>query len=281
MICRVASVCFTQKLITHYDEFILALQKHILFAKDSHAQLIVFPEYLTASLLAIHPDWTHWTMPFLQSLQTLAQKNQIAIVAGTHLLKNNSAWQNASFFVSPSGNVITQTKIHPTPFEEKRYALQSDHTLQIIETPFGKIAILICYDIEFPALAQFAAQQDVDILCVPSFTDDEAGFHRVSLTARARAIENQLYVVHSTLVGGLTHQRDFEQACGKAAIYSPCDIGFPSHGIIAESHWNQDFCLVAELDLKKLKENRKNGSVLPRQYWFKDSSISLSVSRIV
>jgi len=262
---RIATVAFKQHKIATFNEFIDLLKQHIYFAADCKAKLIMFPEYFTSALLALNPDWQAWTTPLLEHLQNLARECKIYIQAGSHLTRDTGSNQfvNSAFFISPSGAIKQQDKLHLTPFEQQTGLLTRGKQLQIFNTAIGKIAILICYDIEFPQLAQLAAQAGADILLVPSYTDDRAGFYRVSLCARARCIENQLYAVQSPLIGGLSTVRNFEQAFGKACIYTPCDIDFPADGLLAESEFNEETCVVGELDLNLLHEVRENGSVTP------------------
>lgn len=126
-----------------------------------------------------------------------------------------------------------------------------------------RIAVLICYDVEIPELARLAAAQGAEVLLVPSWTDDAQGFHRVRLCAQARCIENQVYVIHAPLVGRARGVPGFEQGMGRAAIFSPADLEFPPGGILAEGAWNQDACVVAQLDLALLRRNRTQGTVRP------------------
>ena len=67
----------------------------------------------------------------------------------------------------------------------------------------GNIAILICYDVEFPEVARVMAEAGAEILFVPSCTDGREGFCRVRYCAQARAIENQVYVAMTGTVGNL------------------------------------------------------------------------------
>jgi len=261
---RLASVAFEQRHLTAFAEFHTALRQHVLFAADCGAQLIVFPEYVTSSLLNINNDWNAWTSAYQECLQQLATEFKIYIQGGTHLcLDKSNHWVNAAFFVNPTGAIQQQNKMHLTPVEKSPWELKVGEGLKIFHTQIGKIAILTCYDIEFPIAAQAAARAGADILLVPSFTDDRAGYYRVSLCARARCIENQLYVVQAPLIGNLESVRYFEQAFGKANIFTPCDIAFPAAGVLAEGEFNEEICVVGEIDLGLLHEIRECGSVTP------------------
>lgn len=260
MLIRTATVSFQQRQLSTFDDFATAMQKHVQFAADWKAQLIVFPEYATSSLLTLKMDWNTWTEPYCELLSKLAKKHKLYIHGGTHITKQKNQYYNTAYLANPKGKIATQHKIHLTPYEKQIGKLQATEQLKIFNTPIGKFAMLTCYDIEFPEIVRAATTAGAEIILVPSFTDDRAGFHRVRYCSQARCVENQVYVIQAPLVGGIAVSA-FEQAYGKAGIFSPCDIGFPSDGVIAEGEFNQDLCIIADLDLSKLQEIRKNGTV--------------------
>jgi len=257
---RVATVSFHQRQLNAFEDFAAAIQKHVQFAADWNVQLIVFPEYVTSSLLTLKMNWDVWTKPYCDLLNELAKKHKLYIHGGTHITKQKNHYYNTAYFVNPKGELATQHKVHLTPYEKQMGKLHATEELKVFNTPIGKAAMLTCYDIEFPEIVRAATIAGAEIILVPSFTDDRAGFHRVRYCSQARCIENQVYVIQAPLVGGISVSA-FEQAVGKAGIFSPCDIGFPSDGVIAEGEFNQDLCIVADIDLEKLQEIRKNGTV--------------------
>jgi predicted amidohydrolase len=134
--------------------------------------------------------------------------------------------------------------------------------VEVFVTPFGTIAMLTCYDIEFPEIVRMARAKGADVIFCPSCTDDRHGFHRVRYCCHARTIENQIYVVTTGTVGSL-RKVDFMRAnYGQAAILAPNDIPFPPAGIIAEGVINDDMLVVGDLDLDLLEQVRKDGSVM-------------------
>lgn len=132
----------------------------------------------------------------------------------------------------------------------------------MFDTPHGRIAILICYDIEFPELSRMVCEMGADIIFVPSCTDDRQGFLRVRYCCHARAIENQLYVAVTGTVGNLPVEGLGLQA-GQAAIITPSDFPFARDGIAAEGVPNMEQIVIADVDLGKLVMNRVNGTTIP------------------
>jgi predicted amidohydrolase len=136
--------------------------------------------------------------------------------------------------------------------------------LHLFDTPFGRLAVAICYDVEFPEFVRAAARAGAHILAVPSCTDDRQGFLRVRYCAQARAIENQMYVIHASTVGSLPMVPAVSLNYGQAAIFTPSDFAFARDGILAEGIPNQETMVVAELNLQTIVEGREDGTVLPQ-----------------
>ena len=133
----------------------------------------------------------------------LAEETGIYIIGGTHPVFQRGKIFNAAHLFTPNGRVFRQKKVHLTSTESGPYQFSRGHGLYLYHTDFGNIAILICYDVEFPELARVMAEAGAEILFVPSCTDGREGFCRVRYCAQARAIENQVYVAMTGTVGNL------------------------------------------------------------------------------
>ena len=100
------------------------------------------------------------------------------------------------------------------------------------------------------------------MLIVPSCTDDRQGVLRVRYCAQARAIENQMRVIHASTVGSLPSVPAVSLNYGQASILTPSDFSFARDGIQVEGVPNQESILFADLDLDLLRESRESGTVL-------------------
>lgn len=262
---RIAAIQFDHRPVKRFDEFAAQVFNFVRLAEDDRCQLVVFPEYLTAPLVALDPDWSRWTGPYRELFAGLARSTKMTILAGTHVVDRGGQQYNTAHLFLPSGELFTQDKLHMTPCEgEDSWCLSRGDGLTVVDTPIGRVGVVVCFDVEFPEPARIAAEAGADILLVPSATADRAGFWRVRHCCHARAVENQVYVVHSALVGGLPAVRYLEQSWGKSGIITPCDLPFPPNGLMTEGEWNQGLCVTGEVDLGLLHRIRKEGSVLPR-----------------
>ena len=243
-------------------------------AADAGARIVVFPEYVTAGLLAAsetshtgtHHAWADWTELWLTTARACARELNLLVVAGTHLVAGGdgqlSGMKNRCALAWPDGSLDHQDKLHPTPWE-RRWQVQPTAEVRIFEFDGVRFAVPICYDVEFPEGVRAATVAGAELLLVPSWTDDDHGFWRVRHCAQARCIENVVYVAHAPLVGSLSEPPDFEQACGAAGILTPCDTGFHRSGLAADGGWNQTVVVTAELDFERLRRIRTDGTVTP------------------
>ncbi len=137
-----------------------------------------------------------------------------------------------------------------------------EYAMNVWETEFGDIAILVCYDIGFPELPRMVCEAGADILFVPSSTDDRQGFLRVRYCCHARAIENQVYVAMASTVGSLPID-GLGLHYGQASVLTPCDFPFSRDGIAAEGVANSEQVVIADVELGLLEMNRVNGTTIP------------------
>jgi predicted amidohydrolase len=101
----------------------------------------------------------------------------------------------------------------------------------------------------------------VQLLLVPYLTDDRRGYTRVANCARARAIENQIYVVTAGMTGSLPLITYLTAQFAQSGIFTPSDCPFPVDGTATEAAANSEMVIVADLDLALLDQARQHGSV--------------------
>lgn len=244
-------------------------------AADYGCQLVLFPEYFTVQLLTLGDvrspirgqirDLARHGPTFIELMRELAQKHGIYLLAGTIPVidPEDGDLHNEAHFFSPDGKMGTQGKLHMTRFEAEEWFVKSRDRLKVFSTPFGKVAVTICYDVEFPEIARAAAWAGANILLVPSCTDDRQGYLRVRYCSHARAIENQMYVIVSHTVGSLPMVPAVSLNYGQAAILTPSDFPFSRDGILAEGHPNQEMMVIGDLNLETIQQTRTTGTVLP------------------
>jgi predicted amidohydrolase len=159
------------------------------------------------------------------------------------------------------GTLDVQYKVHPTPHEARAWGLQGGDALRVFDTDFGKIGILICYDVEFPELARIQAEEGMQVLFVPFWTDTKNGFLRVRCCAQARAIENECYVAIAGSVGNLPGVDGADIQYAQSAVFTPSDFAFPHDATLAETTPNTEMTIIVDLDFDKLHTLQNEGAV--------------------
>jgi predicted amidohydrolase len=272
---RVASLQYFIRPVQAFAQFTDQVVSLVETAADYKCTLVVFPEYFTAQLLTLGDvkrpidaqvrDLAAQVPAYRDLLLKLAKQHGIYILGGTIPVAGDSqdTIYNQAFFFGPSGEYGVQGKLHMTRFEQEEWRVSSRSGLRVFETAFGRVAISICYDVEFPEIARAAARLDAHILLVPSCTDDRQGFLRVRYCAHARAIENQMYVIVSHTVGSIPMVPAVHLNYGQAAILTPSDFPFSRDGILAEGNPNQEMMVIGDLNLRTISEARVTGTVLP------------------
>jgi len=202
-------------------------------AANSGAQLAVLPEYFCLMGLKdtdkVHAREAVGSGPIQERLAAMAQENNIFLVAGTIPLeaKDSNKVLNTSLVFDPQGKQIARyDKIHLFGFQTKTERYEESETITAGSQP-GQFAIKlnevdwrfglsICYDLRFPELYRFLGQVDCHI--IPAAFTYTTGKDHWEILLRARAIENQCYVLASAQGGIHLNQR---RTWGESMLIDP------------------------------------------------------------
>jgi predicted amidohydrolase len=246
----VATTQLDLRLEATVEGFLSHLDQLVRQAASQGADVVVLPELASTGLLGAittHEVTTetitadYWEVlpryldPIVDGILDMAQRHQVVVVGGSHIrVDPDGTLRNTAYVAHPDGRLKAQDKIHLTPQEHALGAAGGDDLLVTKIGPFTA-GVLICADIQFPELSRYLVHRGVDLIFCPSLTWNRRGIHRVRTGCQARAIENQLYVVLSTLVGtsGLPADAPMH-AVGTPLITGPVDktIGI-NDGILA------------------------------------------------
>ncbi len=267
---RVSAVQYHLHGIDSFDAFAGQVEHYVKTAAEFGAEYVVFPEFFTTQLLTIPgvgdrgasvEALAGFTERYLELFAAMARETRLHIAAGTHVVRRGDRLMNMAHLFHPDGRTSEQPKLHITPTERDEWGIVGGDVLHVFDTGKAKVALLTCYDIEFPEIVRMAVGRGADVLFCPSCTDDLHGFYRVRYCCHARTVENQVYVVTAGTVGSLPTVDFMRANVGQAAILAPNDICFPPRGVLAEGELNHDMLVTADLDLDLLREVREKGSV--------------------
>ena len=264
-----------------FTVFAASIVAEVADAAAAGANLIVLPEYLALESAAMFDDETRRDFArslaalqavhagYLELARSLAVRHRAYLVAGTFLVDDGAGrFRNRAYLASPSGNIAWQDKLCLTGFERASGLIEPGDMLKVFDTAFGRVAIDVCYDIEFPFYARAQAEAGARVILVPSCTDTRAGAHRVRYGCQARAMENEIYVACAVTAGEAAWSPALDVNTGTAAIYTPVDRGFPDDGVLATASGGW---AIAEVDLDALDAARLEAQVGIRADWPRQS----------
>jgi predicted amidohydrolase len=270
---RVCATQYDQRRIRTLQDFADQIEYFTDTAACYDSHLLLFPEFVTTQMFSTMERDIELTdainnlvgmnEEINEIFRSAAMRHKLFIVGGSTPVRRENSLFNVAHFYTPAGNVYTQDKMHITPAEKTGWNIVPGEKIRVFETPIGRIAICICYDIEFPEYIRLLVDHGVDIILNPFATDERKSYLRVRYCAQARAVENMVYVVMSGNVGGLTHSPSMFLNYGQAAICTPSDFAFPMNGVAAEGVVNTSTVVIADLDLATLDIQRQCASVRP------------------
>jgi predicted amidohydrolase len=264
---RVAAVQFDMRAAASAGAFEERCAFFVRAAADYGADVVVFPELFTNPLLGLPgvgaqaERLARLTPALLAHWTRLATGHGIDVVAGSHLCSEDGRLCNVAHLVRRDGSVERQRKLHITPSERRSWQVEPGDRLEVFATARGRLAILVCYDVEFPELARIATAKGADVLCVPFNTDLRSGYLRVRACAQARCIENNLYAVLAGAVGNLDGVPGLDLHYAQSCVLTPSDLPFARDGIAAEAAAGVETMLVQDLDLGLVRATRAGGTV--------------------
>lgn len=228
------------------------------------ADLIVLPELVVLELCA-----TYQSLSEKQQIERLAAfgpryeaelirhsaRLGATLVGGSHFRPDRSHGVGIAF---PDGAFRFQGKQVLTQFELVDWGLKPLKGL--VSLPNPQLGTLVCYDSEFPEAGRAWAERGALVLAVPAYTETRHGFHRVRTGCAARALENQIIVVHASLVGGLGVE-PIVSSTGSSAILAPSIQPFPAGGVLAATPFDEESVARADVDLSEVLGAREQGDV--------------------
>jgi deaminated glutathione amidase len=183
-----------------------AARRLVAQAASQGAQLVLLPEYWalmgmqeTDKLAQAEPLDTG---PVQGCMADMARANGVWLIGGTISLVSPEPGRvlNTSLIYGPDGKRLTRyDKIHLFGFNKDEESYDESRTIfpgnavETFEAPFGRVGLSVCYDLRFPEL--YRAMGDCSLIVVPAAFTYTTGRAHWEVLLRARAIENQCYVL--------------------------------------------------------------------------------------
>lgn len=267
---RLCAVQYQMRQVANFEEFETQCEFFIDTASEYKSDFVLFPELLTTQLLSFikarNPGeaalaLAEITPQYLEFFTSMAIKYNVNIVGGSQFAVEDGDLRNIAYLFRRDGTIDKQYKIHITPSERRWWGVRPGKHVHVFDTDRGRVAILICYDIEFPELARIAASKGAQILFVPFNTDNREGYLRVRYCAQARCVENHVFVAVSGCVGNLPFVDNADVHYAQSGVFTPADVPFARDGIAAECTPNIETLVIQDVDVALLRRHRLHGTV--------------------
>lgn len=164
--------------------------------------------------------------PLLEILKLLAKKNKKWILIGSLFLKEKKKIRNRSIMINPKGKIDTyydkinmfDVKLNKKEKYQESKTFKAGKKLKVVNLPWGKLGMTICYDLRFPEIFRKLSQKKLKFISVPSAFTKTTGKKHWLILLRARAIENFCYIFAPNQTGKNTKNRE---TFGHSVIISP------------------------------------------------------------
>lgn len=224
-------------------------------AKRSGAELIVFPEMIDEgySMQMIKQHAVACEKGAVPEVQKIAKKLRIGMICGISDRDGESIY-NAQVFVDASGKIVTKYRkthlVTAAPFDE-RSVFSAGNELVTCKIDKFNAGLTICYDLRFPEVCRTLAVEHKVNLFITSSAWPSVRMDHLHILTRARAMENQCYLILANRVG----TDDGVTFCGSSAIIDP------SGAIVASASVDREEMLEAEISNDVIESVRSQMAV--------------------
>ncbi len=179
-------------------------------------------------------------------MKELARKSETTIVVG-YPERDSDLFYNSSLLATPDGTLANYRKIHLYDRENDLFA-PGDEPPRVVETPAGRVGMMICFDWTFPETARLLALADAQIIAHPS----NLVMPYCQRAMFARCLENSVYAVTANRIGT-------EERVGRSLTFTgQSQITGPRGEVLSAGPENEPETVVVEVDLAAADEKSYN-----------------------
>lgn len=241
---------------------LLEAERMIEEAAKKGAELVVLPENF--AIMGIHESdkvkeqEAPGEGPIQDFLKRQAQRHKVWLVGGTIPLRSSveDKIRAACLLINPEGKQVARyDKMHLFDVEVvgsgEKYTesetIEAGKEVVVVDTPFGRLGLSVCYDLRFPELYRAMLDQGVEILAVPSAFTAMTGKAHWDILVRTRAVENLCYVIASAQGG---YHLNGRETYGNSMIVDPW-------GTVMERLPRGTGVIMAKIDRSYIQSTRK------------------------
>ena len=252
--------------------------RHIRQAARLGANIVCLPELFRAQYFCQREDLRLFDLaesipgPTTAALAHVAREERVAIVASLFERRAPGLYHNTAVTLNADGAIVSVYRKMHIPddplYYEKYYFTPGDLGFQAVDTSFGRIGTLVCWDQWYPEAARLTALQGAEVIFYPTAIGwhpaekDEYGaaqYDAWQTIQRAHAIANGVYVAgvnrvgheHGDVLGNRAHGQGIE-------FWGGSFLADPFGRIITRASHDAEEVLLGEIDLALLEDTRRN-----------------------
>ncbi len=238
------------------------VEQFIQIAVSEQAQIVVFPEDFITGPLSGNKAYADSERRYARHFQDLARKYSIDIVPGSIIEEDAGRLFNTTYYIDKAGEIRGRYRKMNLWLPERGY-VTAGNEIAVFSTSFGKVGLIICWDLMFPEMFRAMVQQDVELVICPSYWcyedagggikhDGDAEVKLVNALCVTRAFENELILVYANAAGSQSVEGMEEKLIGRS------QITVPFKGALARLEHNQETLFVQEVDTGILQDAEKS-----------------------
>ncbi|MBP9718244.1 carbon-nitrogen hydrolase family protein [Candidatus Gracilibacteria bacterium] len=234
-------------------------------AKAKGAELVVFPEDFVTGPICGQIEYTDTKHVFRDFFIALAKKHAIDIVTGSFMERAGKRVYNTTYYIDAKGKVKTRYRKINLWHPERKYMTPGKKAM-VFNTKFGKVGLMICWDLIFPEMFRKMLSKDVEIvICTSYWCDSDAGpalkqfqqseKHHVDSIAEARAFEDEIIFMYCNAAGAFDYDGQYDPLIGHSQVTAPLE------GVIKRLNHNRQAMMIVDVDTNLLKMAEKTYKV--------------------
>jgi N-carbamoylputrescine amidase len=251
---------------------------HIRDAAKRGANIVCLPELFRAQYFCQREDIKLFDLaepipgPSTTRLAEVARENRVVIVASLFERRAPGLYHNTAVTLGQDGSIISVYRKMHIPddplYYEKFYFTPGDLGFKAVDTAFGRVGTLVCWDQWYPEGARLTALQGAEVLFYPTAIGwhpaekEEFGaaqYDAWQTIQRGHAIANGVYVAGVNRVGQETGDVRGNRASGQGLeFWGGSFLADPFGRIIAKASHEEEEILIGEIDLALLEDTRRN-----------------------
>ena len=227
-------------------------EQFIAQAASQQAQLIVFPEDFITGPLPGNTAFADYERRYVQHFQQLAIRYSIDIVPGTIIESDSMSLYNTAYYIDQRGDILSQYRKVNLWHPERSY-ITPGKEISVFDTQFGRVGLIICWDLMFPEVFRAMLKQNVEMVICPSYWcyedagiglmhDPQAEVKLVNALCVARAFENEIVLVYANAAGRVNVEEMEETLIGCSQITAPFK------GVLQMLNHNKEAMFIQQVD---------------------------------